>query len=225
MTRSANTKRRKSKKLFTSSWEQVVAKNFKVEAKGLRAARTAFQRRVDTKRLNSAVYERLVRLWSNAARAFIRAAVYRTAVETGMSAATLFPLSRLIQERGIGPSVDQVITQRINSGRAESGRTSYKTHPTFPVGDRKPGRQNPSRGEALAESRRAGTFSVGNENRILLQFSFFPAVWQYNFSESKGHTSALEAGFNAFSQVIEDRPALIGQLEIREYLRETSFRI
>lgn len=202
-----------------------MAKNFEVQLRGLKASRTRLQRIADAPRLNTAVHQRLVVAWREAGIAFIRAAVRSTLVQSGMSAATFFPLSRLIHERAGGQDAGIYVAARIREGRASAkDPRNYKTHPEFPLGIRTPGAQNPGLGDALATQRNAGQFTIGTPKRMFMQFSFFPSVWQFDTHEGR-LSNALDAGFAAFKVAFAGKAKQIGETTLTDFIRSSKRKI
>ena len=154
--------------------------------------------------------QRLVRAWEGGADAFIRAAIRRVLVDTGMSAATFLPLSRAIN-RVQSTAIIEARILRLNKHGQLPGI------PTFPTGTRRAGFQSVEAGEALGE--RAFIFQVpGPGSRFFIfRFSFRTVAFQHAIHENM--QQSLETGLAAFRLRI--RNAFIGQakLLVRDYLR------
>lgn len=154
-----------------------------------------------TKRLHS----RLTVAWRDAADAFIRAAITRVLVDTGMSAATFFPLSRAIKRVG----AKAAIRRHIGAGRVRKGSTTLN------------GRWNPLGVRSVAAGNRDGQqafrFNVGSPARPVFRFSFQTVVYQFAFHEV--NQRALDAGIEAFEPVARKRFIEEAEFVFSEWLK------
>ncbi len=159
-----------------------------VRIQGLKAVRQNLQKK-RLGPLTKTLHRRLEVIWRNAADAFLREVIRKTLIETGMSLASFLPLSRAIRRAN---------TTRIIQART-SGRPNLEGIPEFPSGERVPGKKGVSAG--IRKGRDAFIFNTGSPTRPVFRFQFSTLVFQFAFHEpSQG---ALDAGFAAFTEVIE----------------------
>lgn len=182
------------------------------EIQGFDALRQRIRRLSDQSTISEALRRRLVRAWEGGADAFIRAAIRRVLVDTGMSAATFLPLSRSIN-RVQSTAIIEAHIAREGGGRGVNRRGI----PTFPHGGRRAGFQGVDAGEALGE--RAFIFQVPAPNArfFVFRFSFQTVAFQHAIHEDM--QQSLEAGIDAFQARIRATFIEQAELVIRPYLR------
>lgn len=167
--------------------------------------------------LTKTMHNRMTILWRNAAEAFIRAAVRHVLVESGMSAASFFPLSRAIKR----VKAASVIRSRV----AEGGPSSRKSIATLPTGAVGTGRPSPSAGEKLGK--KAFRFNVGGPRRPVFEFQFTTVVFQHAFHEPNLGGNSLSVGLDAFNESLKEKFLKIMALTLSEFLglKKTTRRI
>ena len=146
-------------------------------------------------RLLTVTYNELRKIWAEAAQAFVRAAMARVLVDTGMSAATFFPLSRAISRLNLGVPGTPGIVQRAVS----RGSGSFRDRPEFPSGARRGRFRNAREGER--EGARAFSLTFGSPSRPQFRFFFQTIVFQFAVHEAQ--RNALRAGEAAFRESLE----------------------
>lgn len=152
-------------------------------------------------------HEQISEVWADAAAAFVRAAMLKILVETGMSAASFLALSREINRSGA--------LEAINDALNDGPPIFYpKRAPTFPSGARSNVQQGVSAGDSLGE--KAYIFRTGSPTRYGFRFRFQTVVYQHAFHERRQRT--LEAGYNAFVGLVNDRVGPVGASVVREWL-------
>ncbi len=181
-------------------------KSLNVTGAGIRSLR---QRLASGKlpQLTKEMFVNTKNVWRNAADAFIRAAVTQVLVETGMSAASFFPLSRAIKKSG----AKTAIQSRISGGLK---KTSLKGIKTFPSGKLISGRRSARSGNKAGKD--AFIFTTGSQAKPVLTFQFVTVVFQFAFHEPS--EKAIETGFNAFKEVINRDLSKIYLFTIRKHL-------
>ena len=156
---------------------------------------------------------RLNRGWEAGADAFIRAAIRRVLVDTGMSAATFFPLSRAINR----VQAEATIQRHINTHATSGPRRGI---PTFPSGHHRPGFRDIEEGNALGE--RAFIFQVpqAGARAFVYRFSFQTVAFQHAIHEDGPQMrQSLEIGIQAFREAIQIRFIRDARLVVRDYFR------
>ena len=155
-----------------------------------------------TKRVHSA----MVVQWRNAADAFIRAAVRQVLVETGMSAASFFPLSRAIKR-----------VKAVTAVRAKTARGNplpNKRAALLPNGRRASFPPSPQAGVALGQD--AFQFDTGTPTNPVFTFQFSTVVFQHAFHEPS--QNSLAAGQDAFTVEINRRFLTIVSQVLSQFL-------
>lgn len=174
-------------------------KGFELLQKRLRKTSNFNKARVTT-------HQALEVIWRDAAEAFVKAAVVRVLVDSGMSVATFFPLARQIRRQGAEAIIRQALTN------VKSYQTRYKGIPQFPDGHRSiGGYQNIAAGESRGKD--AFTFTTGTPQNYRFRFRFQTVAWQHSLYEPQ--QQSLEAGFAAFASTVQSRlrGELVGALE------------
>lgn len=182
---------------------------------GLKALRERVRNIVKAGRtVDKRLHGELTTVWRDGADQFIRAALIRVAVDTGMSAATFLELARAIKRT---ESFEFVIRYAL----AHQKRPMAKGQPQFPGGqmDKSKNRSIPAGAKA---GKKAYTFNVGSPKRVVFRFSFQTVVFQYALhekgsAESSGWNS-LEAGIQAFRDYVEKLFAKKANLVVKDYL-------
>jgi len=139
------------------------------------------------------IHTHLSNAWRAAAAEFVKAAVQEVLVETGMSAATFFPLARLVKRGSVG----QVRTFIRSHGPIGARRD----RPEFPGGRRASPPRIRSIKEGEREGERAFTLTFGSHRRPVFAFSFSTVVFQFAFHEES--QSALPEGELAFRETVQ----------------------
>lgn len=164
----------------------------------------------NSKTITPALYDVLSNAWASGAESFVRTAVREILVETGMSAASLFPLARAIKNGATVKTIENHINNNIK-------RQSRKTAPTFPSGRRSSGPQNRAAGRKAGQ--KAFRLNFGSVNRPVFQFSYTIVVFQWALWEQRGRSNALQDGLVAFQDTIRIRFIRDAKLLIREWLK------
>lgn len=171
----------------------------------------ALRKRIKKQKIGSitkTLHKRLSVLWRNAADAYIRAAITRVLVETGMSAASFFPLSRAIKRRGS----TKAISQHINS--APGKIDSRKGILTFPSGKIVPGIRSVASGNAVGQD--AHRFDLGTPKKPIFRFQFSTVVVQLAIHEP--NQNALDFGRAAFNDIIQRDFIPLMSVSLRDFL-------
>lgn len=169
--------------------------------------------RLKLKDMAEPVYVSLVEVWEQAASEFIDAALEDILVQTGMSAASFFPLARVVRNG----DVSQILSF-INSRATSGPRPGI---PTFPDGRRtRTGFQDIDSGDRLGE--RAYRLSFGSSERPVFIFTFQTVVWQHAYYEPEQQT--LEKGRVAFVEYVNNNFANRADIVLSEVLRGRSVR-
>ncbi|MDB4726357.1 hypothetical protein OAF54_02880 [bacterium] len=149
--------------------------------------------------LENIAYNQFRKIWAEAAQAYVRAATSEVLVDTGMSAATFFPLSRAISLLRLGvtgtPGIVRGVVAR-GKGR------SFRDRPEFPFGRKRrpvPRRRDAKSGEV--EGKKAFSLKFGSPKRP--QFRFFFQAQVYQFARWEAQQKALAAGEAAFLESLE----------------------
>lgn len=174
-----------------------------VEIVGLKALRDKMRRLADaTKRggsLPEGIRQRLTVAWRSGGEAFVRTAIRNVLVDTGMSAASFFPLSRALtglHAARAGAAIEEHTAANIK-------RNIREGEPTFPSGRRVTGFQDRRAGRRLG--RRAFQFitPAPGARRIVFKFSFQIVVYQHSVWDDV--QQSLPKGLNAFRNVVRAR--------------------
>lgn len=175
---------------------------------GLQALRSKIRRLADAGPVTDALHRNLSDAWRSGADFFIRAAIKQVLVDTGMSAASFFPLARAIKKQRAEAAIDAHISAKIK-------RQSRPGIPTFPSGRRVSGRQNRAAGRKLGK--KAFRISFGSPVRPVFAFSFSAIVFQLSVHEP--NQQALETGIIAFEEIVRLRFIRDARFIIRQYLK------
>ena len=189
-----------------------------VDLAGIKALRQQVSRG-QKRRVTQVILNRLNNAWASGAEHFIRQAIRRVLVDTGMSSATFFPLSRAIAEINgkAGGRAEGAIEQHIVANQKALTR---KGIPSFPRGDRRPGFTSVKEGERVGKT--GYTFSVPSsiEGNIVYRFSFQTTAFQHAIHESQGlMRQSLEAGIQAFEDTIRVRFEQDARFVLSEYFK------
>ncbi len=174
---------------------------------GFRAFRDRFRNIINPKPITDALHLALSDIWRAGAERFIRESIKQVLVETGMSAASFFPLAT---ETGIARALTAI--QRHIARNATSGPKLGE--PTFPSGRRSGGFQDIDAGRRLGE--KAFRLSFGTANTPVFLFTFQTVVFQHSFHEQR--QQSLFVGEVAFLLFTEPRMIQVANLLIREFL-------
>lgn len=156
--------------------------------------------------LTTEMHTRMIAIWQTAGEAFIRAAMIQVLIETGMSAASFFPLSRAINLPGAAAIIDEKLSQK--------KKDSLKTIKKFPSGKPGPGRRSIASGKAVGKD--AFLFTFGKPKRLVLTFQFVTLVFQLAFHEAS--QKAVKTGFDAFKIIIKRDLTPVFRLTLRRHL-------
>jgi len=178
----------------------------KVKVVGAKAIRNRLNRQ-KLGSLTKAMHERISKVWQEAGDAFIREAIRQVLVETGMSAASFFPLSRAIKLA----SSQRFVTSHISSNPKIPPKKGIAT---FPSGKRVGGTQSIATGKRFGKA--AFRFNLGSADRPVFRFQFLTLVFQLAFHEPT--QKALDLGFDAFQDVVNRRVLIIFRATLREFL-------
>jgi len=164
----------------------------KITTKGLKfTSDEFFKASAGVPKLFVEMHRRLGILWQVAASAFVRTAITRVLVDTGMSAASFFPLSKALKRLDVA----DVIRAHIDGNRKATFRIGI---PEFPDGKRLRGRQNEAAG--LVRGKQAYILELGTPTKPILEFQFVALVYQLEFHERRRR--ALDVGLIAFREVL-----------------------
>lgn len=176
---------------------------------------TAGLYRPDMKAFTKALHTRMKRLWTGATQEFLRAIVEADViqVDTGMSKASLLPLSRAVR---------MLTTVRASINPKTAERKGYKDLPGFSSGDVK----SMEMGELLGQQ--AYVLDFGSIYKLNLKFRFEIAVYQYHLHENglvrgSGPWNSLIIGQNAFIDYI-DKNAAKAVPDLREWWFKPTMR-
>lgn len=179
---------------------QAKAIGFKLAIRRLRQAKN--------QRIAKRLHELLSELWSDAGEALIRAAISQVLVETGMSAASFFPLSRAIKRVG----ASQEIISHISSNRTLESSPGI---PEFPSGKRVSGERGIRAG--VSRGTKAFEFSFGTPSKPIFQFEFATLVFQLAFHERT--QKVLGIGKSAFWDYVMREASKVTRTVLAEFLR------
>lgn len=182
-----------------------------VRVVGLDALRSRIRRLADLGPITESLRLNLSNAWSAGADAFIRAAIRQVLVDTGMSAASFFPLARSINRVKGQAAIRSHIARKRK-------RFNRKGEPTFPSGRRRSGGfQSEVSGERLGK--RAFIFRVPRvgSRKIVFAFSFSTVVFQLSFHEDI--QQALPEGIIAFEQAVRIRFVRDARFIVRQFLK------
>jgi len=176
---------------------------------GLKAIRDRNERRRNPGNITQALHDRLSAVWATAASKFVKAAVTEVLVDTGMSAATFFPLARQVRRGSVAAVRAHIVSQ--NPSRPK------KDLAEFPTGQRRdpPGERSRSEGDRLGE--KAYRLNFGSKKRPLFAFSFNTQTFQFALHEEVH--GALPEGEAAFRAYIQERFVQEASFVIRQWLR------
>jgi hypothetical protein len=152
------------------------------------------------------MHQRMIAIWQIAGEAFIRAAMTQVLIETGMSAASFFPLSRAINLPGAAAIVDAKL--------ATKKKESLKPIKKFPSGKPGPGRRSIASGKRVGKD--AFLFSFGSPAAPVLTFQFVTLVFQLAFHEPS--RNAVKTGFNAFKIIVKRDLRPVFGITLRRHL-------
>jgi hypothetical protein len=151
----------------------------------------------------------LTKVWKDGAQEFIRVALKKVAVDTGMSAATFYALAKALRRNDAVTLVDVALTD-VPTGQR-------KGVPEFPSGRRRPGIQDIGEGKDLGK--RAFTFVVpaASSSQFVFKFNFQTVSWQMAFNDPE--VEALTEGLEAFERIVEREFVEKARFIIDGYLR------
>lgn len=155
-------------------------------------------------KITKAEHKRLSHVWDECARAYLRAIVLSDVirVDTGMSAASLLPLARLLR-------MYTEVKGNIGSGSPKKGSFDI-----FGNWD-KNGTRSVSEGEASNQLRAGHNLLHGSNKRMVFVFEFEITVWQYllrdqnNIGEDRAWRT-IEIGRAAFQEHFDTHFKLLG---------------
>ena len=195
-----------------------------IRAVGLEAFRRRALARSRSGPVTAAVHARLANAWTSGAERFVRVAVARVLVESGMSAASFFPLSRAIARLREGSLAQVVVEEHIRAGRDFLSKKNIKTkrrsslgntHPTFPSGNPAPGRRSVALGQKAGKD--AYILNLGSSKRPIFRFVFEAKVFQLAFHDA--NRGGLLAGAEAFRSTIRLRFAKEARFVLNQWLQ------
>lgn len=189
----------------------------RVKAVGLTALAGQARQRANINPILQSVHQNLENIWRDAAEAFIREAVRNVLIETGMTAASFFPLSRAIRRVKAEAAIRSKLLQR-GQGTTGGGIKRQRTRsgiPEFPSGQRSGGTQGPAAG--IERGQNAYIFEVGSPRAPIFRFRFETAVFQHAIHEPSQRS--LERGIRAFAEVVNERFRAVLPTLVTKYLR------
>lgn len=152
---------------------------------GVKAGAAKLRKFTDFSKARRVTYDSWRAAWAQAARAFVTVAVRNALIQTGMTAASFFPLAR-----AVGRIESVVLTKVAKRGRLRRGV------PELPAGRRSPGIQGPRAGRIRGKN--GFTYTFGKFNRFNFQFGFQTTVFQHAFHEATGKSTTIKPGMEAF---------------------------
>lgn len=191
-------------------WTPVFQNGIRTRIVGLEALRARVRGLSKLRPVTEALRRRLSDAWQSGGEQFVRATVKQMLVETGMSAASLYPLARALSKPRAEAAIARHIAQNATSG-------PIKGMPTLPFGRRIAGYQDIESGERLGE--RAYTFRVPapGSRQIVFKFAFRISVFQHAYWEPQ--QQSLDEGIIAFEETVRRRFTQEARFIIRQYLR------
>jgi len=165
-----------------------MAFNIDVDIAGIKAMRNRLQGKGASGSPTEALRKRLVRVWQQGGDLFVRTALRKVAVDTGMSAATFYALSKALKTKRALNSVEAKIASPPVGQR--------KGVPEFPGGRRRPGIQDTKEGKKLGERAYSFSFPTSTNGQFVFKFSFQTVSWQMAFHDQG--VEALTDGIDAF---------------------------
>ncbi len=175
---------------------------------GLTAFREKLRNLANTQATRGNLHARLTDAWNASVEAFIRAAIVRVRVDTGMSGASFLPLATA---SGRTRALD-AIQNHLNSNQ-KRGRAPGLFE--FPTGRLNPNRFR-SRGQGARDGKRAFRLTHGTPARPVFVFTFQTVVFQFAFHEPM--QQALLAGELAFLGRVSSAFARAARFTVTEYL-------
>lgn len=169
--------------------------NVKPTIVGFQAFRKQLKTLSNTAPVSRALHARLAGTWRAGAAEFIKAAITEILIDTGMSAATFFPLARLVKRGSLGQLRNFIRTNK----QPQSGPKFDR--PEFPAGARNipPRIRSIPAGADLGQG--AFTLDVGTPDRPIFTFTFETVVFQFAFHERQ--QKSLPKGEQAFRAHIQ----------------------
>lgn len=178
----------------------------KVTVVGLQVLGSRFAELAGEGVLIQALYPQARRIWARAAHAFVREALRHVLVETGMTAATFWPLSRAISNLRAGvPGTPGLVQAEVS--RARVGKRQDLAE--FPRGHRRSPPRSRSANDGERAGRKAFSLTFGTPRRPRFRFFFQTAIFHFALKEAQARNlggvreSALAAGERAFLEVID----------------------
>jgi hypothetical protein len=163
-----------------------MAKGINVQIAGIKALRNRLSKLTNDTVLLEALRLRLADVWARGAQQFVLVAARELAtkgkgtgfVDTGMTAATFWALSKKLNE---DPYDLKAAVNLIEAKIASPPRGQRKGVPTFPAGARRSGFQNVEEGKKLGERAYIFRVPIQGGKQFVFKFSFQTVSWQMAF--------------------------------------------
>lgn len=187
-----------------------------VDIVGIKGLRNRLKGLGASAEITEALRARLTDVWARGAAQFVQVALRRVAVDTGMSAATFYSLSKLLSSNH---GLSRVLS--ITEAKFSSPKKKFrKGVPTFPSGARRSGIQDVDEGKRLGERAFIFHHPMVGDRFFVFQFSFQTVSWQMAFHD-KG-VEALVSGIEAFEARVAREFEQQARFVLREFFRGRS---
>ncbi len=185
-----------------------MARAVPVRIVGLRAFRERLRNLANSRAVSENLHARLTNAWNASVEAFVRAAIVRVKVDTGMSAASFLPLATASGRSRALQAIEDHISTNQKRGRA---RGLFR----HPDGMKDP-KKFRSRFAGERDGKRAFRLNYGTPSRPVFAFTFQTVVFQLSFHESM--QQALLHGELAFIERVTSAFRRAGRFTVNEYL-------
>ena len=178
---------------------------------GFKAFTQRMKRRANTRAVSETLHKSLSAAWHSGAEQFIKAAVLKVLVETGMTASTFFPLAKVVKRVNAINAVQNHIASNVT-------RNTKPGIPTFPSGHNRSGFRSRAEGRRLGQN--AYKFTLGSPERPVFQFAFETVAFQHAFHDlPPQNRRSMEAGEEAFRRAVRVRITRNPRLIMQAYLQ------
>lgn len=182
-----------------------------VDIVGIKALRNRLKGQGSSAKVNRALRRTLSKVWKQGAEEFIRVALKKVAVDTGMSAATFYALAKALKHN------DAVGVSLIDAKVANAPSGPRKGVPEFPRGTRRDGFQDVDEGRKLGKSAYTFVVPTAGSKQFVFKFSFQTVAWQMAFWDPE--VEALTEGLAAFERIVQREFVKRAQFIINGYLQ------
>lgn len=177
---------------------------------GVRALRAKLRNLTNSQAVTVSLHARLTDAWNASVEAFVRAAITRVRVDTGMSAASFLPLATASGRTRALQAIEDHIAKNIKRGRAP-GIFSFPSGTLIPS-------QFRSRFAGERAGRLAFRLTYGRPQLPRFVFTFQTTVFQLEFYEADPMQQALFHGQLAFLGRVTSAFRRAGRFAVDEYL-------